>query len=62
VSVRDQAKTVVMLAVGVVLAVILAAWLWYDPRGLAHVAAAAGRGIGHGAGALWSHVADVFRN
>ena len=61
-SVRDQAKTVVMLSAGAVLAVILAAWLWYDPRGFAHTVSGIGRGAGHGIRAAWSHAAVFFRN
>lgn len=61
-SFTDTGKKVGKAAVGVVAALVLAAWTWYDPHGLAHVIGVAGSGVGHGFSAVWDHIADVFRH
>jgi len=47
--------------VGAVLALLLAAWLWYDPHGLAHTVTGIGHGAGQGLRVAWDHAADFIR-
>lgn len=61
-SLTDTGKKVGKAAVGVVAALVLAAWTWYDPHGLAHVIGVAASGVGYGFSAVWNHIAAFFRN
>ena len=60
-SFTGGAKTVMKWGVGAVLALLLAAWLWYDPHGLAHTVTGIGHGAGQGLRVAWDHAADFIR-
>jgi hypothetical protein len=62
VTLTDQAKTAAKWAVAAVLALLLTAWLVYDPHGLARTVIAAGRGTAHGIAAAWHWAAGIVRN